>query len=72
MGYDLNTIQDIRRRLKQAPQDLKVVTLHDGLGFTIREMRVCYVKPWKNFAGDDCFITAEKDDHGSIQVLEID
>jgi len=72
MGYDLNTVGDIRRRLKQYPSDLKVLTLHDGLGYPINEIRVTYVKPDKNWSGDDCFIGAEEDDPDAIQVLEID
>lgn len=72
MAYDLKTIDDVRRRLKQAPGDLKLMIMDDGLCYPINKIKTCYVIPTKNWDGEECFIGADEDQKGAIQIMLIE
>lgn len=74
----MSTVNEVRRRLKNAPGDLKLVTLYDGQYFDVKieEIRSVYVKkeePWEDTVYDrDCYGIADEEDKDSIQVLAIE
>lgn len=72
MGYDLKTIDDIRRRLKQAPGDLKLMIFDDGLCYPVSKIETCYVIPTIDFIGQKCYTTADKHQKGAIQIMLIE
>lgn len=72
------TVSEVRRRLKDAPGDLKLVVLYDGEYFDVKvnEIRSTYVKKeesWSDTIYDrDCYGIADKEDPDSFQVLAIE
>lgn len=72
MAYDLKTVDDIRRRLKQAPGDLKIMTFDDGLCYPIDRIESCYVIPTKNWNGEECYTTADENQKGAFQIMLIE
>lgn len=72
MGYDKETIYDVRRALKQAPVDLKVLILNDGFCYPITEIKTCYVIPTKDWTKSKCYIKTDEHTKGAKQVLLIE
>ena len=72
MAYDLNTTDDITRRLKDCPRDLKVMTIHDGLCYPVHEIKTCYVIPTRDWTKTKCYIEADEHEKGAIQIMLIE
>jgi hypothetical protein len=71
MGYDLKTIDDVRRRLKQAPGDLKVLIESDGYYYQIGEVKSKYVIHIEGWAGNK-YQEVDEDTEGATQVMIIE
>ncbi len=72
MAYDLKTIDDVRRRLKQAPGDLKIMVLDDRICYPINEIKTCYVKPDTDWENNKCYIEVDEHEKGAIQIMLIE
>ena len=72
------TINEVKRRLKDAPGDLKLVLLYDGQYFDVKveEIRSVYVKKEEYLDGTvydrNCYDIADEEDKDSFQVLAIE
>ena len=72
MSYDIKTIDGVRRRLKQAPGDLEVTILLDGLCYPINRIRTAYAIPTKDWSKQKCFMEVGEDERGAVQIMLIE
>jgi len=72
MADVLDDVEDIIWKLKQGPQDMKVLMHFNGQLYPINTISSTYVLPDKNWTGDDCFSEVEEDTEGAIHVITID
>lgn len=72
MGYDLKTVDDVRKCLKQTPGDLKVLIESDGYYYQIGEVRSCYVIPDRDWTGEKGYQEVHKLTEGNIQAIIIE
>jgi hypothetical protein len=69
------TVNDVLRRLKDSPQDLKLTVLIDGTYYDIdvNKIKSVYVVPEKSWeTEEDCYGIADKNSEDSFQVLAIE
>ena len=72
MPYDKNTVDDVGRALKQAPGDLKVMILDDGLCYPITKIKTCYVIPTTDWTKAKCYTEADEHEKGAMQIMLIE
>ena len=72
MSYDLKTVQDVMRAIKQNPHDLQVLLHLDGMYYPLNEIRSCYVLPTTDWTHADCFHEVDENTKGSTQIVLID
>ena len=72
MPYDLDTVDELRRAIKQPPGDLKVLLYKYGEYRRIQEIRSRYVVLCKSSSGYENHIEVKEHTTGAIQVLTID
>jgi len=68
------TVDDVIRRLKDAPGDLKMVVSINGqyYDFDVKDIRSVWVKSEKDWEELDCYGIADEEGQDSFQVLAID
>ncbi len=72
MGYDLKTVDNVRRCLKQAPGDLKVLIESDDYYYQIGEVRSCYVIiTIDKRSGYECYQEVDELTEGAMQAIII-
>ena len=64
-------VNDVLRKLKDVPQDLKLVVLINGqyYDFYAEDIRSTYVKPEKDEYGTSCYGIADRESKDSFQVM---
>jgi len=72
MPYDLDTADDVRRAIKQCPDDLKVLLYKYGEYRPIEKIRTCYVILHKYASGHEYYDEVSENTKGAIQVLVIE
>ena len=72
MPYDLDTVDEVRRAIKQPPGDLKILLYKYGEYRRIQEIRTRYVVLCKSSTGYEYYKEVEEHTTGAIQVLTID
>lgn len=68
------TVKQVRKRMKDFPQDLEFVVMIDGQYYpvNISEFRRVYVKEEKDWADSFCYGIADEDDEDSSEVLALE
>jgi len=67
-------VNEVRRKLKDPPGDLNIVVMIDGQYYDVEanNIRSVWVKPEKDWEGNDSYGIADEEDPDSIQVYAIE
>lgn len=71
MSYDLDTVDEVRRAIKQPPGDLKVLIYKYGEFLPLTEIKTRYVILHKHSSGHEYYTESSEHIKGAIQVLTI-
>ena len=68
------TVDDVMKCLlqEQAPDGLKVMTIHDGLCYPVYKIKTCYVIPTTDWTKSKCYTTVDKHEKGAIKIMLIE